>query len=127
MDEANALTKARGDDGLTDRERNLVALMVQNGWTVKQAADSAGFSSAAGAYQAWRREAVQQAFFQASQLALKDSVPVAIATLKSLATKAKSEKVRLEAAATILDRSGHGVQAQGVKLSADTINIQINL
>lgn len=103
----------------------LVDAIVIDGLAVAEAAKVAGYSSPSAAYNALRRDSTREYRDQLVASRLADLSSVAVDALERLVSGAKSEKVRLDAAVAILDRTGHAPGKIHGPLGG--INIQINL
>jgi phage terminase small subunit len=93
---------------LDPRQTEFVRLVVEGG-DAYQAAIQAGFAenTARGVVaNLLSRPNVALAIAKAARPRLARSIPLALATLEYLAERAQSEKVRLEASKTLLDRAG---------------------
>jgi phage terminase small subunit len=93
---------------LSQRESDFVPLFVEHG-DAHRAALAAGWpesTARAAGTEILNRPSVALAIARAARLRLARGVPMALGVLEYLAEKAKSEKVRLDAATRMLDRAG---------------------
>ena len=120
-----------GSDGrtlsLTVQQTRLVSVIAAGVKDWNEAARRCGYASAAAASGAFRKAHVREAFQKVALQELGAEIGSALSTLKHLHRNAKSEKVRLEAANSILDRAGirtdtptaSPMRAGGVTISID--------
>lgn len=101
-------------DPLSDRQRNFVRAFVRNGANGTQAAITAGYSErGAGvtAHRLLRTPAVLAFLREETERVLNAGIAIGADVLVKLATAAKSESVRLQAATALLDRGGLPLKA----------------
>lgn len=99
--------------GLTDQQRLLVHLVVNQGKGTEEAGELAGYAKGS-VYSALKRPAVAAAIAEAIQLDLAVvGAPLAYRVAKSLLSNEKvSERVRADLSMKVLDRAGHIVPSR---------------
>jgi phage terminase small subunit len=120
----------------TDLQKHLVEILVaaedDSGISITQAAVNAGYQGGREAARVSATKALQQPHVQEYlQRRLRDVLKVgavgAAATLVRLSTEAKSEYVRMNAAAAVLDRAGLTKPDQSVQVNAGELIVNIDL
>ena len=106
---------------LTARQSEVVNLLTVEGLSQTETAERLGVSLSV-VNRIVHREDVQAELVSRSRSALSAYVPKAVRTVADLASSAKSEYVKLQAAVAILDRVGLSQPDQ-----SSTLAIQINL
>ncbi|MBC8445279.1 MAG: terminase small subunit [Rhodospirillaceae bacterium] len=97
------------NQSLTEKQRLFAIAYVHNGGNRTQAAISAGYHAKRAnqsGYQALTSPAVQAAIRKEAEDLLVSNVGIGAKVLVELATKSKSDSVRLQAATALLDRGG---------------------
>ena len=132
---AKVMTTTGRQQELTAKQKKLVDTLVARGCTVAEAAITAGYSngskgdaarvSATKALQlAWVREYYEQRMF----MQLKTAAPKAAKVLADLVENADSDRVRLEAAKAVLDRSGFTAESADRRVvQDDKVTIILNI
>jgi hypothetical protein len=122
-------SKAKGSDGLTDRQRTFVQAFVANGGCIARAALTAGYAKGnAGrvtASKTLRLPHVQRAMMAEVAGTLGVATVSALTKLIRLSDAAKSEYVQLEASRDILDRAG--MRAADRSITAHRVVLDIDL
>jgi phage terminase small subunit len=118
-------------DRMTTKQRALVEAYVANGGNLTKAAEEAGYaegnSGRVTAWKAMKTAHVQQYLMQQTAAAFSTHAAMAVHKVASLAQKAKSEYVQLEASKDILDRAGFKpIDRAQVQVAGD-IRVQIDL
>jgi phage terminase small subunit len=118
-------------DRMTARQRALVEAYVANGGNLTKAAAEAGYAEGnSGRVTAWKSMKlphVQQYLMQQTAEAFSTHAAMAVHKVASLAQKAKSEYVQLEASKDILDRAGFKpIDRAQVQVAGD-IRVSIDL
>lgn len=116
---------------LTDKQANLVDIMVAEGLKPAQAAEKAGYAKGkagyVSAYRALKTPHVQAYMMQRMHEEFGLSAMAAVNTVRRLATGAKSEYVQLEASKDLLDRAGYKpIDRSQVQVAGD-IKVSIDL
>jgi phage terminase small subunit len=109
---------------LTQKQKRLVNARL-SGMNITQASKEAGYCDHGAGSRAMALPQVQQEVSRRVQQVLLNSSLDAAKTLGDLLTTADSEKVRLDAAQSVLNRTGH--VSTDEPNSATTLAIQINL
>ena len=91
---------------LTKQQAAFVEHYVQNGGVVSEAAQAAGYADRSSGYACLRKPAVQKAIMQLTLDTIGLASVPALKTVMELATGARSEYVKLQAATDLLDRAG---------------------
>ena len=98
------------EHGLTDRQDKFVRCYVLNAGQGTLAAIEAGYAKSSArcrAYEMLGMEKVQARMENLSRELMSSYAPGCLAALNEIAIKGKSDSVRVQAAATLLDRSGY--------------------
>ncbi len=103
----------------------LVERIVVDGMSVSDAAKAAGYADRTAAYAALKREKVQELLARRTREELGNLAAESLETLRTLSRSARSEKVRLDAANSILDRAGFSAGSASKTLGG--ISLTINL
>jgi len=101
---------SRNEHGLTERQELFVWEYVRNGGNGTQAAKKAGYPDNAAHSRAWellQKPKIQERMATLVRELMSEHVPACLKSLKELAVTASSESVRLQAASTLLDRTGY--------------------
>ena len=117
---------------LTERQRRLVDLIVDEGKNTSDAAQPAGYSpenhqsARNAAYKALKLPHVQAYMFKRVAEAVGLLSPKALGTLDSL-LGAKSEYVRMQTAQDLLDRAGFKAPPDVAKTQSGSVSVTIDL
>lgn len=107
---ANALKPIETPSGnLTELQDRFVDAYVTNGGAVEKAAIEAGYSEASArtlGSRLLKDDRVLQEIYRRTVNRVAVTAPKALAVVETLATSARSEKVRFDAAADLLNRAG---------------------
>jgi hypothetical protein len=109
---------------LTRQQQLLLTALLLGGMDIAAASAHAGYATVATASASLRLPHVQEAWSMIARQRLQHLAPRAILTMERL-LKAKSEKVRLDAAVAILDRTD--LRATADQLVKPHVRISINL
>ena len=101
-----AETKEIISRGLDDLQRRFVSVFVATG-DANRARDESGYSPKTATSHILSSHAVARAIALAVRIELGACAPMALNVLKHLAKNGATERVRLDAAKTLLDRGGH--------------------
>lgn len=116
---------------LTKKQMALVDTLLQEGGTIKAAAEKAGYapgeSGRSLAYKTLKLPHVQEYMAQATQERLGLNALMAVQRVAGLAQGAKSEYVQLQAAQDILDRAGYKPIDRSQVMVAGDIRVSIDL
>jgi phage terminase small subunit len=115
---------------LTARQDLFVTTYIENGGKKQAAALQAGYGRASAASRASRlltEDKVLSEIYRRTKLVLASATPELLDTLMGLARKAKSERIRMEAAQDLLTRAGFSAPDRvDHRLSGDiTVSIDI--
>ena len=117
-------------DKITDQQMKFVEKLVTNGGQLEQAAIDAGYSKHSARRQAYAlldKSHVMEAYMRTLANELKASAGGAAKTITSLATGARSEYVKLQAAQDLLDRIGMKAPDKVQHSVSGDVNISIDL
>ena len=116
---------------LTKKQQALVDILLQEGGSVKAAAEKAGYavseSNSGIAYKTLKLPHVQEYMHRATQERLGLNALAAVHRIAGLAQGAKSEYVQLQAAQDILDRAGYKPIDRSQVMVAGDIRVSIDL
>lgn len=115
----------KGKTHISRKTRAAITHLATKGGTVTEAAEAAGMSRS-GLSKALQREGARALLDTEISRRLSISAARAAHTLDTLVSKARSERVQLEAATAILDRTGHGIGSELVQLG-QAVQIHIDL
>ena len=115
----------KGKRHISRKTRGAITHLATKGGTITEAAEAIGMSRS-GLSKAMQREDVRQLLDGEINKRMSVSAASAAHTLDRLVNRARSERVQLEAATAILDRTGHGV-GNDLKVLGQTVQIHIDL
>ena len=115
----------KGKTHISRKTRAAIIHLATKGGTITDAALSIGMSRS-GLSKAMRREDVRQLLDAEINKRMSVSAAQAAHTLDRLVSGARSERVQLEAATAILDRTGHGVGNE-LQVLGQAVQIHIDL
>jgi len=126
-----------GDRNLTENEARLVQVIIDgersgDSLSLTEAGLRAGYtggreSARVSATRAIQRPEVQRILRQRVEAEILIAAPAAFKALADLSANAKSEYVRSQAAAAVLDRAGFVKDDQRISISAGELNVNIDL
>jgi phage terminase small subunit len=116
--------------GMTDKQSRFVDEYVANGGQLKAAAVEAGYAEKSAHVEANRlmkNPLICKAIYDETMLTLGRHAPAALATMVGLARNAKSELVKMQSAADILDRAGFKpIERKQIQMQGD-LQVSIDL
>ncbi|MBH48835.1 MAG: hypothetical protein CME71_11765 [Halobacteriovorax sp.] len=115
----------KGKTHISRKTRGAITHLATKGGTITDAAAAVGMSRS-GLSKAMQREDVRALLDTEVSRRLAVSAARAAHTLDTLVAEARSERVQLEAATAILDRTGHGVGNELLQLG-QAVQIHIDL
>ena len=117
-------------DKITDKQMDFVEQLVTNGGKLEEAAVNAGYSKTSARRQAYAlldKPHVMEAYMRTLANELKANAGGAAKTITQLASGAKSEYVKLQAAQDLLDRIGMKAPDKVQHSVTGDVNISIDL
>ena len=115
---------------LTHFQDAFIDAFIASGGKREQSAIEAGYSEASAAQMASRllkHDVVMTELYRRTRLHMASMAPAALKQLETLATEAKSERIRREASSDLLDRVGLSAPTRVEHMTAGELKVTIDL